>query len=285
MNNKIKSVSMIANIDKPIVFANISSILKFLASEGVSVLMEQTLARHTGHLTMATPLRTMKNKTDLILVLGGDGTFLHAAGMFHDTGIPMVGINFGAVGFLNEIFYKNYKVPLKKILSGGYASQKRMMLKVVIGRSKKEHHCLNDLVFIRHTYHSILDINCSVNNKCVGQFRADGVIISTPTGSTAYSLSAQGPVLTPLIDAIIINPLCAHELAIRPLVVDSGEKITLDFSGSAHPPYLAVDGRKSFVLKLTDKITVSRSEYYINIITSTGYNFYDVLSRKLGWIR
>ena len=285
MNNKIKSVSMIANTDKEIVLSHVSSILKFLISEGVSVLMENSLARITGNMVLAATLRAMKNKTDMILVLGGDGTFLHAAGLFHETGIPMVGINFGAVGFLNEIFYKNYKAPLKKILSGGYASQKRLMLKVIIEREKMEHHCLNDLVFMRHTHHSILDINCSVNDKCVGQFRADGVIISTPTGSTAYSLSAQGPVLTPLIDAVIINPVCAHELAIRPLVIDAGETITLDFSGSAHPPYLAVDGRKSFELRLNDKITISRSEYSVNIITSTGYNFYNVLSRKLGWIR
>ncbi len=284
MKDRIKTVIIIPNMDKEAVLKQTPFVIKFLESEGITPMLLKETAIRLGMKNLFTDLKTVKNRADLIVILGGDGTFLHATSLFHDTEIPMVGINFGAVGFLNEILYKNYKTPLKKILSGSFSTQKRLMMKAEILNTNRVYHCLNDFIFIRHTLNPMLHSRCSVNGQGVGEFRSDGLIVATPTGSTAYSLSANGPVLTPLIDAVIINPICAHELAIRPLVIDAGEVIDLDFSRSPKPPYLAVDGRKGFSLSKGEKVRISRSEFSVNMITSNNYNFYNVLSKKLGWI-
>jgi NAD+ kinase len=284
MNHRIETVCIIPNLEKERVIKHAPQVVEFLERKGITPMLAAGSAKMLKLERLARPLSTLKREADLILVLGGDGTFLHATGLFHGAEIPMVGINFGAVGFLNEILYKNYKKPLMRILAGEYSTQKRMMMKAEISGTGRVYHCLNDFIFIRHTLDPMLRIRCSVNNKGVGEFRSDGLIIATPTGSTAYSLSANGPVLTPLIDAVIINPICAHELAIRPLVVDAGEVINLDFAGSPKPPYMAVDGRKGFSLACGQKVRIMRSEYSVNLVITDKYDYYDVLSKKLGWI-
>lgn len=284
MNNRIETVCIIPNLEKESVLKHAPQVVEFLERKGISPLLPADSAKRLRMGRLARPLSKLKREADLILVLGGDGTFLHATGLFHGSEIPMVGINFGAVGFLNEILYRNYKKPLTRILTGDFSTQKRLMMKAEILGTGRIYHCLNDFIFVRHTLNPMLRIRCSVNNKGVGEFRSDGLIIATPTGSTAYSLSANGPVLTPLIDAVIINPICAHELAIRPLVVDAGEVIDIDFTGSPKPPYMAVDGRKGFSLAGGQKVRIARSEHSVNLVITDAYDYYDVLSKKLGWI-
>jgi NAD+ kinase len=227
----------------------------------------------------------MKSTADLVLVLGGDGTFLYAAGLFHGSGIPMLGVNFGAVGFLNEVSYEDCRRILTEVLAGRYRTQKRMLLEATVNGRGERYTALNDLTVSRGTLSRTIGITCLISGRTVGSYKADGIIVATPTGSTAYSLSANGPVIAPDVASILINPICPHTLAVRPLVAGPGETVTVRVRSGDDPVYLTIDGQRCVTLGTDDSVVVKRSPRTVPLVVTPEYNFFDLLSRKLDWKR
>lgn len=219
-------------------------------------------------------INNLQKGFDFVFVIGGDGTILKTARFFAGEKTPIFGINLGRLGFLSQASGEDIKFAVEKILKGEYSTEKRIMLKC--GR----HNALNDFVIKGTDCGRTLKFSLKINGRFVCDYLADGIIISTPTGSTAYGLSAGGPVLSPVLNAFVIVPICPHTLTARPLVVPDGEIITVctdsDLSCS-----ISADGQEFF--EISNEITVEKSEQeaYLALLDST--NFYSVLREKLNW--
>ena len=220
---------------------------------------------------------------DLILVLGGDGTLLKVAQEAAIHGIPILGINFGHLGFLSELEKEDLKI-LERMLHGKYQIEERMMLKctVLSDSETKSYYGLNDIVISRGAMPRMIHFNIHVESQCVEEYIADGLILATPTGSTAYSLSAGGPIVEPNTDLMIATPICPHSLKSRSLII-SGErkvKIGLDEAYNA-AAFLSVDGMENINVPSSADIIIEKAEYTTKLLRVTDKNFYSILKEKL----
>ncbi len=227
-----------------------------------------------------------RDKFDLALCLGGDGTILSTARKFGCVKVPILGINLGNLGFLAEVMPSGYKKAIERICNDGdYQIEKRLMLKCSVERNKKKavtFYALNDIVIHRRTSSKMSQLEAFVDNKFVDAYRGDGLIISTPTGSTAYSLSCGGPILAPDLLAMIINPICAFTLSSRPLIVSSGSKIKI-FNHSPDQALLSTDNQEFFKLQKDDIVYITKSEFSARLVKFSENNFFDILRTKLSW--
>lgn len=223
---------------------------------------------------------------DLVISLGGDGTLLYAARSWGLTGIPLFGVNLGHLGFLAETEPTQFASLLREILAGRYRAEKRIALEVVIerqGRVAAETLALNEAVINKGPLSRIITINFQIKDFGRWSFRADGVIIATPTGSTAYNLSAGGPVVYPTIPATIITPICPFTLTSRPLVIPADLPVEMTVDGHEPDIHLTADGQISIPLKPGDRITAQAHKADISLIVSPNRNFIDILRQKLNW--
>ncbi|MBQ6569912.1 MAG: NAD(+)/NADH kinase, partial [Clostridia bacterium] len=218
---------------------------------------------------------------DAVIVLGGDGTILRAAKRAAVFKIPVLGINFGRLGFLAGLEDISEE-SLKKLVEGQYSVESRMMLEAqIIGRDEKPRLVLNDAVVSRGTVSRILELHVSHNNKTVFDYRADGLIVSTPTGSTAYSLSAGGPVVDPSLSGIIMTPICPHSIFSRSVVFSGDSVLEIGCRGDVKDnTYLTIDGDGSYKLFAGDRVRVKKSEQKALFIRINDKNFYEVLNEK-----
>jgi len=221
-----------------------------------------------------------------LFVLGGDGTFLSAARWIGDLSIPLLGIKFGEIGFLAETAEENLFSAAEKIFNNEYKINRRMRLEVRIERQHKEFAgatVLNDIVINRGALARLANIETYTNDHYLTTYRADGLIISTPTGSTAYSLAAGGPVVHPDVPGIIITPICPFTLTNRPVIVPDSIRITLRFEKGASDIMLTFDGQEGVDITDADTIIVQRSSHPLHMITLPGQQYFDVLKAKLRW--
>lgn len=229
------------------------------------------------------PLSTLGNTADVTIVLGGDGTYLAAAEGLHGTSSPVVGVNLGHLGFLTDVPSTSIPHLLEDLKNDKFVPQKRCYYLATLiedGKQAWRQHFLNDAVIQRNADEKMVQFFIDVNQWRVAHTRGDGVIISTPTGSTAYNLSAGGPILHPTIDALVLAPICAHNLGFRPVVVPpNGVCITLE-SPTGH---LSIDGRKNHIMKQNDQVLIQRSPHTLHMLVRKDYNFFDVLREKFGW--
>lgn len=230
----------------------------------------------------------MKKHTDeklsVILVFGGDGTILRAVPVSLKFNAPILGINFGRLGFLTESNFKELKAVFSDILSDHYKIQKRMLLIVRVIRDKQNVYKelgLNDAVVIRGNVPKLINIKIKNNKRFVLETRCDGVIASTPTGSTAYSLSAGGPILTPTMDAIVFTPINPHILSVRPMVFKSNDKLHFIVEGLDDKPILQIDGKNNFSLQSNDEVLITASKQKVSFIKLSNKTFYQILRRKM----
>ena len=221
---------------------------------------------------------------DFVIVLGGDGTILCAAEQCGKRNIPVMGINLGKVGFMTEIKTGEMDRAADALLSGNYKTEKRMMMKVTVeknGLEKSSVHALNDVVIAKENA-SMIMIKMFSGGEKINQYKADGLIISTPTGSTGYSLSAGGPVADPLTEIFIASPICAHELHARPAVLSANKPILLRIDKAlGHEASVTVDGVQREIITLGDAVRIEKSQYCLPLIKIGGQSFYDVLTEKL----
>jgi len=221
-----------------------------------------------------------------LFVLGGDGTFLSAVRWIGDLNIPVLGIKFGTIGFLAETAAENLFTAAEKIINNDYTIKRRMRLKVDVVRENKtitSVPVLNDIVINRGALARLADVETHIDDHYLTTFRSDGLIVATPTGSTAYSLAAGGPVIHPDVPGIIITPICPFTLTNRPLIVPDSIRITLKLDKGASDIKLTFDGQEGLDIDDRDMIIVRKGSHALNMITLPGQHYFDVLKAKLRW--
>ena len=222
----------------------------------------------------------------MIIVLGGDGTLLSVARLVGDHEVPILGVNLGGLGFLTEITLDELYSVLERVLRDDFEINEREILKAgVIRRGKRiaEFIVLNDAVINKGALARIIDLETTINGEYLSTFRSDGLIISTPTGSTAYNLSAGGPIVYPSLHTIIITPICPHTLTIRPIIIPDDVKIRALLKSSNEEVTLTLDGQQGFTLKFEDVVEVGKAEGRILLIKSPYRHYFELLREKLKW--
>lgn len=227
-------------------------------------------------------------KVDLAIVLGGDGTMISAARLLQNLDVPVLGINYGSLGYITEFRIEELYDALDTVLVGNYELDKRVTLDVTHTRQGKElskNRVLNDVVINKAALARIINIEATLDGLYVNDFRANGLIISTPTGSTAYNLSAGGPIVFPSMNAVVITPICPFTLSNRPIVVPDSSEIELRLKTENEEVALTLDGQIGFELTPQDVIKVAKSKTTLNLIKPPNRNYFDVLRNKLKWGR
>jgi len=223
---------------------------------------------------------------ELVVVLGGDGTLLAAARVFAKTTIPIMSVNLGSLGFLTEVRLADIYTTLEGWCDNCCTIETRAMLHSELWRDGKlfvEHEALNDVVVAKGAIARMVNFTIKLDNQLVASFRADGVIVSTPTGSTAYSLAANGPIVVPNVDALIVSPVCPHLLTLRPIVMRGDCNLSVGVEGIPDQTYLTVDGQEAIPLRIGDEVHCRRSEYAVRLVRLGSAGFFDVLRSKLKW--
>jgi len=227
------------------------------------------------------------DNSDLIIVLGGDGTLLSVARIVGDLDVPILAANLGSLGFLTAVTLDDLNTLLEQVMEGNYQIEERSMLRVHVHRQGEriaEYRVLNDAVIHKGTLARIIELNTAVDGKHLTTYQADGLIISTPTGSTAYSLAAGGPILHPSINALILNPICPFTLSQRPIVIpDDVGCIEVTLNTENEDVFLTLDGQVGFALRFKDTVELSRSPHRIKLIHCPQRDFFEVLRTKLRW--
>jgi NAD+ kinase len=223
---------------------------------------------------------------ELVVVLGGDGTLLAAARVFARTETPVMSVNLGSLGFLTEVRLADIYSTLEAWCDNCNTIDPRVMLHSELWRDGKlcsEHEALNDVVVAKGAIARMVNFTIRLDHQLVASFRADGVIVSTPTGSTAYTLAANGPIVVPNVDALIVTPVCPHLLTLRPIVVHGDCNLSLSVEGIPDQTYLTVDGQEAIPLKVGDELRCRRSEHAVRLVRLGAAGFFDVLRSKLKW--
>ncbi|MDB6096088.1 MAG: inorganic polyphosphate/ATP-NAD kinase [Francisellaceae bacterium] len=266
----------------------LKELIHFLLKRGHQLQIEaKTSALLDNEGLQAVDYQNLSQNVDLIIVVGGDGSLLNAArqAVLHD--VPILGINLGRLGFLADIDPLNLQEKLIPILDGLYVQEERCLLNVQIERTNEiifENHGLNDIALYTGGLARMIEFEVFINGHFVFKQRADGLITSTPSGSTAYALSAGGPILYPTLKSILLVPMFAHTLSSRPIVVDNESHIELKLANcQSSSPKLSIDGQIHFELLPDDKIIIKKYPEPLKLIHSIGHNHYDVLRQKLGW--
>jgi NAD+ kinase len=223
---------------------------------------------------------------DILIILGGDGTLLHAAYKASKYQIPVVGVNLGNLGFLTEIAESERYQVLEEIISGSASVEKRIMLKARLYSGEawsKTYYALNDVVVTKGTLTQLVRLSSWANGEYVTTYRADGLIFSTPTGATAYNLSAGGPIVHPRLDSIILTPICPFMLESRPLLLPSDTIITTKLLGAARDVKIVLDGRNLWDMHENDQLEISVAEWPLNLICPAKNGYFEILRNKLNW--
>ena len=279
----MKKVGIITKKGMPGAVNAVRGVVKSLRKKGFEVFVEPEFAaalRIKGYLRNEIPAHA-----DMIIVLGGDGTILHAAGLIGGREIPILGVNLGGLGFITEITLNEISDAINKIASGKYDLEERIMLSARVYRGEKQVFkagALNDVVIHKSALARMIEFDARVDRRYVTTLRADGLIISTPTGSTAHSLSAGGPILYPTLGAFVVTPICPHTLTNRPIVLP--DKFILEVSiKMGDEVYLTLDGQVGFPLKSEDTVKVRKAGYKTKFIRLSGRDYFEVLRTKLKW--
>jgi NAD+ kinase len=251
---------------------------------------EPLLDLEGGRYSAAAPavdrVRMPEHRPELVIVLGGDGTLLSVASIFAATGTPILGVNLGFLGFLTEVRLADLYSTLESWCGCCHEVEPRAMLHAELWRDGElgvGFEALNEVVVSKGDISRMGDFAVELEGKAVARFRADGVIVSTPTGSTAYTLAANGPILTPNVDAMVVTPICPHLLTLRPIVVRGDAKLTVRVEGVENPALLTVDGQKAVELRLGDEVRCRKSTNTVNLVRMNDGGFFEALRSKLSW--
>lgn len=291
--SSIKRIGIVLKPHQPDALKTICELTLWLAARGISLiggpeLERERIEHQTGCPVQEVEPEQLAANSDLILVLGGDGTMIATARVMGDTEVPVLGVNYGGLGYLAEFRIEELYEALEAILSGNYRLDQRVMLAVELSRGDESitrNRVLNDVVINKSALARIIEIEAYLNQQFVNAFRADGLIVSTPTGSTAYNLSAGGPVIFPSMNAVVITPICPFTLSNRPIVVPDDAVIELCLKTEEEDVSLTLDGQVGFPLLYQDRVTIRKSRTTFNLVQPTNRNYFDVLRDKLRWGR
>ena len=284
---QISSVGLFGRYKDPDVSSALDAVRKHLENRNISVYIGDTTADNITGTRIEDSGLPVGETIDLAVVVGGDGTMLHVARSLASYALPMIGINLGRLGFLTDLSADRMHEGMDELLRGEFTVEERIMLQVQFSNGRdnlNESVALNDVTLSKGNTGRMIEFDTHVNSEPVGRTRGDGVIISTPTGSTAYALSAGGPILHPLLPAIVFAPICPHTLGHRPMVLDDSSIIELeilDLAGADGNVF--IDGLKQLAVSGNEIIRISRAETVTRMVRINSHNHFTALRSKLGW--
>ena len=287
----IKRVGVILKPDLPEAIATVRELLKWLAQRDIALYAGPRLDRNQvtdcdGPSLEVVELEQMAGAVDLIIVLGGDGSMIGTARIVGDQNTPVLGINYGTLGYLAEFRVAELFPALEAVLQGDYQIEERVRLAVELvreGNLMLHNRALNEVAVNKGALSRILDLEARMNHQLISHYRADGLIIATPTGSTAYNLSAGGPVVYPSMNALVITPICPFKLSDRPIVVPDDVMIELSLHTPHEEVYITLDGQVGHPLHVGDSVIIRKSSTTFKIVHPTNRNYFDILRDKLRW--
>ncbi len=276
-------IGLVPNEQKPGVISVTEELLTWLEERDVAILLPAQTAMRLNRPQLAARDDELAQNCDLIAVLGGDGTLLNLVRRWPFWGVPVLGINLGHLGFLTEIELPDLYSGMERVLSGDYFVQERMMLRAQVYRQQRvvnELYALNDVVVTKGAFSRMLHLEIYIEEQFVDVLPADGVVVATPTGSTAYSLSAGGPIVDPNINALVLTPICAHSLHSRPMVVAPENRLIIEVNAQHDDIVLTMDGQEVFRLLPNDQVQIERASTVSRLVKLPPRSFYEVVRRK-----
>jgi len=287
--NKPTSFGIWANTDKPAFWKVLPDIISWAKNKSIDLFIttriESQLKDHDFDYQLIESADDFV-ELDFILTLGGDGTIFSLARAVGDRGTPILGIHLGELGFLAEVVLEDMFTRLDEVVGGDYNIQKRMVIKCIVnnGTEPQTFYALNDIVVDRGKSHRLLNCELLANDNFVAKYKADGLIVATPTGSTAYSLASGGPIVIPTFGSMVVTPICPHTLTLRPIVFPDDQILEISFPEDGEKDMaLAVDGQVNEYLESTAKVVIQKAPYKINMVNFTDSNYFNTLRTKLGW--
>jgi NAD+ kinase len=282
----VKRIGVLAKTDREEARQVVPQLLEWCAARGVTAVLEKETAGLCPDRATSVVLKPeLPGHVDLLLVLGGDGTLLSMARLVGDLGVPILGVNLGGLGFLTALTVEELFPALEACLRGEMVIEERMMLAAAVvrqGERLTEYVALNDVVITKSAMSRIINLEVAVEGELATAYRADGLIVSTPTGSTAYCLSAGGPIVFPTMDAVVLTPICSHTLTNRPIVLPGGVAIEVTLL-SDQDVALTLDGQVSLALKRSDIVEIRPAAARIRLLRPPQKHFFSVLRTKLKW--
>jgi len=281
MGKKIETAGVVIKPHAPNIEEVLRDLMRGLEERKIACLLEDVAARKLL-LKDGLPREELPGRVDLMIVLGGDGTLLSIAHLAAQQNVPVLGVNLGRLGFLTEVPTDEIYLTLDSFLAGHEEIiSPRLLLEA--GCRGKIYYCLNDVVINKGAVARMIQIGIWIDDKEIAALKADGLIVSTPTGSTAYSLSAGGPIVQPYVPALLLSPICPHTLSFRPMVVTSNSRIRLQLLTAGEEVYLTLDGQRGITLGKNDVIEIKRAEFALKLLSSPRRNYFDLLKEKLAW--
>ncbi|MEG1719328.1 MAG: NAD(+)/NADH kinase [Clostridia bacterium] len=278
----MKNIAIVVNPKKDLDFICLSKVIDTIKHLDVNIYIDKALSFKNDRVILRDK-KELFSGCDLVVSIGGDGTFLEISEYLAINNIPIIGINMGHIGYITELDTSDID-KLCNIITGKFIIEKRMMLDISIyneNNLKSNFLVLNDAVISRGHLSRMINLSLICNEKTITEYRADGLIIATPTGSTAYSLSAGGPIIDPVLNTITATPICTHSISARPIVFSSESVLKVKLDNNEETIFLTGDGYKNIELSSKDVIKIKKSEHFLSLVRINKYNFYELLNKKL----
>ncbi|WP_455245963.1 NAD(+)/NADH kinase [Petrachloros mirabilis] len=282
---KSKSIGILTKPKFPEVKSTLQAVVSWLRERNIDVILDTTSATLLGE-KGGLQKTQLASRADVLLVLGGDGTMLNAARLAGERGIPILGVNMGGLGFLTEVRLDHLYPSLERVFANEFVLDERLMLAIHIhrhGETVAQGVVLNDVVISKGTLARMIELKIEIQGHFVTNLRGDGLIISTPTGSTAYSLSAGGPIINPAVHSLILTPVCPHTLTHRPIIVPDDSEIDVTLTSKDEGAMATLDGQVGVALTQGDTVVIKASEFRTKLIRFPETNYFSVLREKLKW--
>jgi NAD+ kinase len=289
MGTKKMKVGIVPNTAKSEILAILKRVIEILDKNSVQYFLSVTTRQIEGaDLSFNTSknfysTKDLAENCDVILSLGGDGTMLNTAFEIKNFNTPLLGVNIGKLGFLAEFDIENFELFLSDFKTGKYTIEDRVSLEGACPDIKEPLFALNDIVIDKGPWPKMIELTIKINEKELSTFSADGLVISTPTGSTGYSLSVGGPIISPIADVIVLSPIAPHTLTARPLVIAGDQEITIMVKSLAEKIQVSCDGQRVSFINTSASLKIKKGTYKIKLIHSQHYNYYETLRKKLFW--
>ncbi len=281
----IKTIGIFCKHKPPVKKKVLEDIVLWLENQSFNIILEEEAASIMGRDTGYDPIK-IPGLADLIVVLGGDGTLLGVARLSVGHDVLILPVNLGTLGFLAEISFPDFRTEFDKLKNGVYEVEDRMLLNATLLRNEnkiREFHAMNEVALIKGIDSGIIDLEVNINSKYMTSYRADGLIVATPTGSTAYSLSSGGPILHPSMNAMVLSPICPFALTNRPVVIPDGSELTVKLAYEGPSIRCVLDGQEQTPMEYGDTLKIKKADTPVKIVQLSGKNFYQVLREKLHW--
>lgn len=287
----MKRIGIFAKRNEPAAVTLVKNLVEWLRPKGIEVYIEQEIEKTVSSSLLGAPVKAIPAEeiphlVEMVIVLGGDGTLLRVARLVGDHKVPILGVSLGGLGFLTEVTLEELYRVLEGILRGDYQKSERDVLEVAVLRNGKgiaHFTVLNDAVINKGALARIIDLEVTINGEYLSTFKSDGLILSTPTGSTAYNLSAGGPIVHPSLHCIIITPICSHTLTNRPIVIPDDVSVRAMLKTKQEEVILTLDGQQGFPLEYEDVVEVKKAQARIALIKSPHRHYFGLLRQKLKW--